>query len=231
LWISLCVVSHAGNLVGNPGFESGPATWGMSGNVAYDYSTAAASEGDWLMRFNGAETSPNGVIAQVLATQPGEHYKLEFDLAGHLQGQVGIKVELFNGFGSGGTVLIREEMVNQLDGAVYVRRHLEFTAISANATLVFTDISADANGTDLLIDNVSVTTTEDVAVGIQVRRALRAELQFQTVGGGIYNILASSSPAGPFLPIRTIIGDGSTVTFCDSRDLEVSQFYQVVLVK
>ncbi|MDX6766826.1 MAG: hypothetical protein SFU85_08540 [Candidatus Methylacidiphilales bacterium] len=50
---------------------------------------------------------------------------------------------------------------------------------------------------------------------------------FATVNGVTYEIGASTSPAGPFSPIGSVVGDGSTTTYVDTRTVTTRQFYSV----
>jgi len=50
---------------------------------------------------------------------------------------------------------------------------------------------------------------------------------FATVNGVVYEVGASTNPAGPFSPIGSVVGDGSTVTYVDTRTVTTRQFYSV----
>ncbi|RYD26632.1 MAG: DUF642 domain-containing protein, partial [Verrucomicrobiaceae bacterium] len=64
----------------NGGFESGLTGWTSSGNVAIGTSpTYVATEGTKLAYFNGANSTPNGVLTQQITTTVGRSYTLAFD--------------------------------------------------------------------------------------------------------------------------------------------------------
>jgi hypothetical protein len=50
---------------------------------------------------------------------------------------------------------------------------------------------------------------------------------FPTTNGVVYEVGASTNPAGPFSPIGSVVGDGTTVTYIDSRTVTTRQFYSV----
>jgi hypothetical protein len=78
------------------------------------------------------------------------------------------------------------------------------------------------------IDNVGVITSPDNAAPTSATPEFLFSVTFNTVSGTSYLVQASSSPAGPFTSIGSVVGTGSATTVVDSRSLSTRQFYQVV---
>lgn len=79
-----------------------------------------------------------------------------------------------------------------------------------------------------LIDQIGVINSPANASAASATPSFRFAVSFSSTNNASYLVQASSSPAGPFSTIGTVIGTGSSVTVIDDRTLSARQFYQVV---
>lgn len=145
-------------VIGNGSFEDGFAGWNAAGNMSIQsFPPYVPRDGSILVSFNDGDRLPNGVITQVLPTQPGQAYRLEFDagvLAYNTNSQrMGVGVQ--------GTASLVSDTITLtgLGGGriLWVSKSYTFTADSAATTLKFSDLSTTTKSIDLLLDNVRVT--------------------------------------------------------------------------
>jgi hypothetical protein len=154
---TLTVVS--GSLLSNGSFESDFTGWTRSGNVAAVAagSTYRATHGSRLAAFNSAQTTPNGVLSQTIATTVGRTYTLALDagatsFANRRQQRLRVIVQ-------GASTLVSQVVTVTApgNGTTYVSRSFAFVANSANTTVTFRDVSTSDRNIDLVLDNVRVT--------------------------------------------------------------------------
>jgi CSLREA domain-containing protein len=145
-------------VIANGSFEDGFAGWNAAGNMSIQsFPPYVPRDGSILVSFNDGDRLPNGVITQVLPTQPGQAYRLEFD--------VGVLAYNTNsqrmGVGVQGTASLVSDTITLtgLGGGriLWVSKSYTFTADSAATTLKFSDLSTTTKSIDLLLDNVRVT--------------------------------------------------------------------------
>ncbi|HLP75707.1 MAG TPA: Ig-like domain-containing protein, partial [Candidatus Paceibacterota bacterium] len=169
--VSLAVNAASTAVLVNGGFEAGtPASvgsldgWTTSGSQ-FGYladATYTATEGIRLAVFNGGGNTFNGVISQSFATTPGQSCTLDLDM-GIVSSVAGRKQRLQVTV-AGATTLVSqpEEITAVLGPAQWVAKSYSFVADSATTTLTLSDASgalgSAALNTDLLLDNVRVTT-------------------------------------------------------------------------
>lgn len=151
-------VVTATEVLANGSFEHDLAGWNTSGNVAIQSGPPyQATDGTHLVSFNAVNSAPGGRLWQVIATVPGQAYRLEYDvgvLAYNTSVQV-MEVEV-RGLGP----LVSERIpIKGLGGGkvVWVSKSHRFIADSAATTLTFTDSSSQTANLDLLLDHVRVT--------------------------------------------------------------------------
>lgn len=149
----------------NGGFESGFDAWSAFGNVAIQSKPPyLATEGVKLAVFNSGNSAPDGSLSRWFATVPGQRYRLQFD-AGNLsynQGSQSIFV-LLGSFGYKQHLIADSITIPGPRGGAtaWVAASYDFTAFGPSTDLVFSDVSADTNATDLVVDNVRVTLVND----------------------------------------------------------------------
>ncbi len=142
----------------NGSFESDFANWSASGNVrvqpappplvAYSVKNGARS-----VAFNAGNTAPNGVLAQVLATVPGQLYSVTFEMGvlGYNTSAQSLEVSVT---GSAPQLYSMDGTGLGFGGWRY--QSFNFTATAATTQLTFRDRSTVTAGIDLLLDVVSV---------------------------------------------------------------------------
>jgi VCBS repeat-containing protein len=158
-------------------FESDGLAWQSTGNNQVVGSPLPATDGTKLLVFNGGETTNDGAISQVIATTPGQKYKLAFDIGvnGSSSPQaMNVRVD-------GHFPLLSE--TNELSGpgggaTEWDNKSYEFVANSQATTVTFEDASPTTNSVDLLLDDVrmnlevdqvlTVTSSPDVPAAITV---------------------------------------------------------------
>ncbi|WP_348223492.1 Ig-like domain-containing protein [Luteolibacter sp.] len=152
-----------GQLV-NGSFESGFSGWTTSGNLFIE-STAPylANDGVKLAGFNGANTTPNGVISQSFATLVGTTYTLAFD-AGIVSYNTNSQTLLVTVTGTGSLLSQTINIFGNGGGsAQWFPKSFTFTANSLTTTLTFRDQSTTTSGLDMVLDNVRTSTAPNTA--------------------------------------------------------------------
>lgn len=153
--LQLAVVSVA-SLV-NGSFESGISGWTGSGNQYVQMVAANPNiDGVRILVFNGANSTPNGVVTQSFATVPGQSYEILFRMGvlafNRLEQRLQVDLN--------GSSLIRSQTfaLAGLGGGLtrWQETSLVFTANSSSTTLTFRDRSATTNAIDLYLDHARV---------------------------------------------------------------------------
>jgi hypothetical protein len=144
-------------LLTNGSFESNFTAWERKGNVkTVTGVTYAAPHGKKLMAFNGANTTPSGVIAQSFSTIPGATYQVKFSM-GALAQNTSRQTLLFSVKGKS-TIVNKTASINgSSDGkAHWSNKSFSFVADSYASNLTFSDRSGSTASVDLLLDSVQV---------------------------------------------------------------------------
>ena len=144
-------------IVTNGSFEEGFNGWTVSGAVDVETWTVTCSDGTNSARFNAAEASASGVVAQTFATVPGDRYLLQFDFgnwspSGSSQQRLSVEV-------TGSGELLSKVVAASSDAAhmmSWVPNSFYFWTDSTNTTLTFRDVSYQTTSTDGHLDNVRV---------------------------------------------------------------------------
>jgi lysophospholipase L1-like esterase len=142
----------------NGSFESTFTGWITSGNTTTASGAFyAPTNGLSVATFNGANSTPNGVISQAFTTVPGTSYTLAFD-AGNFSYNTSPQTLQVTVDGTG-NLLTQVVTVNGLGNGTsrWVPQSFSFVANSTSTTLTFRDQSTTTGGLDLLLDNVQVT--------------------------------------------------------------------------
>jgi hypothetical protein len=160
----------------NGGFETGTtAGWTLTGDggvstyAAYDgigLTGDTTPDGNFMFVFNGGNTTPNAVLSQTIATNPGEEYLITFDYgdfnisnAPSEQSVLVSAEDVATSTGLLGATITQSTPTNQTDiGQIYGPGvGVGFFAIGTETTIAFSDTPAsETNGSDGLLDNVSV---------------------------------------------------------------------------
>ena len=155
----------------NGSFESGFGGWSVTGNATLQNGPPyTATDGSKLVSFNSVNSTPNGVITQTIATEPGVTYWFYCDVGAlSYSGDVqSIKAELTNAADPAGPLI--QSVTSSVTGAANGICHwqpLAFTFVApGNLTkITLRDMSLTTNSTDLLLDHVRVYYNEfDIAV-------------------------------------------------------------------
>jgi hypothetical protein len=165
---------------------------GPSGDMFVAHGGASAGltpiDGQQVVGFGGINTTAGGSLAQTFSTVAGTSFIVSYDV-----GQSGPGNFSFTGvaFDGGGTLLASNRCV-PTNGS-WTQCQLIFTAISTNATLVFTDTSAfDIQGGAVLLDDVVV--VGEPSTGIPIITISPAS---QTVPSGSTVTFSSMAAGGP----------------------------------
>jgi YD repeat-containing protein len=156
------------NLVGNAGFENGLTNispWTASGNCKADNYTTPHS-GSYYFGFNAGQTTPNGVVSQVINTTPGTNYTITFWQGIFVWNQTAtqrITATVKNSANVnlvGPTTFAITATAGTTGVTQWQQQSLTFTADGTTATIQFADNASNPTmNTDLLLDDVSVTIT------------------------------------------------------------------------
>ncbi len=167
----------AQNLVQNPGFESGNASWTLIGNAsASPYAsyvmTPTAAFGTGMFAFNAADLAPNAVLSQNLATIPGQVYSVAFvygnyatNTGGGKQQVVAAAINTTNAALLGSVTATDSVPGSQtaFSSVMKTTYTFAFTATGAQTTLRFTDSTASTTiSSDGILDNVSAVAVPEV---------------------------------------------------------------------
>ncbi|MCU0749774.1 MAG: immunoglobulin domain-containing protein, partial [Akkermansiaceae bacterium] len=141
----------------NGSFESGMTGWTGTGNHYVQLTGANPNvNGVRFLVFNGANSTPNGVVSQTFATTPGQSYGVTFRMGVlafntleqrmqvDVMGSSLIRTQTYGLTGLGGGTVRWQEL------------SISFVANSASTTLAFRDRSTTSNAIDLYLDHVRI---------------------------------------------------------------------------
>jgi len=165
LWAVACflvLLLGAGTVQGqslqNGSFENDSTGWTLSGSVRIKPS--AASDGVSAAQFNFGQLETSGLVAQTVTTIPGNSYTLNFDVgAASLVNQSEQRIHV-TALGANNALLLSKiiSVFAPGNGFSYTPQSASFVANGVSATLIFDDVSPTSIDTDLLLDNVRLTT-------------------------------------------------------------------------
>ncbi|RYD24429.1 MAG: DUF642 domain-containing protein [Verrucomicrobiaceae bacterium] len=143
----------------NGSFEADLNNWTASGNVQSRPGTNpySATDGAKIAAFNMSNSTPNGLLTQIVSTTPGVTYTLAFDV-GVLSYNTSPQQLQVTVNGSASLLSRNVSVTGTTNGVTrWFPQTFTFTADAATATLAFRDISTATNALDLLLDNVRLT--------------------------------------------------------------------------
>ncbi len=150
-----------GNLLSNPGFESGATGWSATAGVITSSSGAPARTGSWKGWLNGYGTSHTDTLSQSVAIPSGGSATLSFWLyisSSETTSSTAydtLRVQVV----SGGTTTTLGTYSNLNKGPSYVQRSFNLSAYAGQTvTLKFTGTEDSSLGTSFVIDDTSITT-------------------------------------------------------------------------
>jgi hypothetical protein len=157
----------------NGSFEHGPPAWGWTATGNFSLESAppyTSTHGSNLMAFNAVDSLPNGRIEQEFLTQPGQLYRLEFDVGvlGYNTDSQSLKARVVGTFiNYKGVPWSRDLLTGIVDLAApgggvvrWERRTMMFVADIGRTRIVFEDASRTTHNIDLLLDNVRLSRVE-----------------------------------------------------------------------
>ncbi|GAA1476196.1 hypothetical protein GCM10009623_06420 [Nocardioides aestuarii] len=150
-----------GNLLSNPGFESGATGWSASSGVITSDSGAPARTGAWKAWLNGYGTSHTDTLSQSVAIPSGGSATLSFWLYVSSSETTTstaydtLRVQVV----SGGSTTTLATYSNLNKGTSYVQRSLNLSAYAGQTvTLRFTGSEDSSLATSFVVDDTAVTT-------------------------------------------------------------------------
>jgi len=147
----------------NGSFENGLGGWTATGNM--ELKSAApyiASQGSNLIAFNASNKTPDGSLVQSFVTVPGKTYTLAFDLGTY---SFGPQQQVLGMVVTGNGTLLSEDFPLTGTGGGVIAWQSRTRAFVANGTvtkLALYDRSPTSASIDLVLDNVSVTSFQEI---------------------------------------------------------------------
>ena len=178
-----CVAAHA-NLLTNGSFESLQTGWSFTGDAlsfaANAYVTNAGGSGSSpygtnLAAFNAGQVVPPGTISQSFSTVSGQVYDLSFAF-GQFGGSFGDQTLTYSVVSNSGTLatgVLNPTAPTTNLSSIFQTYSTTFVGTGGMATLSFTDAGSQTANTDLLLDNVTVSTPAPSALVVFGFGALR----------------------------------------------------------
>ncbi len=151
----------SGNLLLNPGFESGNTSWSASSGVITSSSSAPARSGSWKAWLNGYGQTHTDTLSQSVTVPSASSATLSFYLyvasnettTSYAYDRLTVQVV------SGGSTYTLGTFSNLNKGSSYVLRSLDMSAFTGRTVTVrFTGTEDYTLGTSFLIDDTSLTT-------------------------------------------------------------------------
>jgi hypothetical protein len=150
-----------GNLLVNPGFESGATGWSASSGVVTNDSGAPARTGSWKAWLNGYGTTHTDTLAQTVSVPAASTASLSFYL--YVSSQETTTSTAYDTLRvqatSGGATTTLATYSNLNKGSSYVLRTLNLSAYTGKSvTLTFTGTEDSSLATSFVVDDTSLTT-------------------------------------------------------------------------
>jgi subtilisin family serine protease len=150
-----------GNLLVNPGFESGATGWSATSGVVTNDSGAPARTGSWKAWFNGYGTTHTDTLSQNVTVPAASSATLSFHL--YVSSQETTSSTAYDTFRvqvtSGGTTTTLATYSNLNKGSSYVQRTLNMSAYTGKTvTLRFVGTEDSSLATSFVVDDTSLTT-------------------------------------------------------------------------
>lgn len=146
--------------VTNGSFENDDDGWTVTGNLEIQSgSPYTATDGSKIVAFNTGDSPPGGTLSQTFATTVGQTYQLTFDYglyAFNTPSQQRLQVAVLGGSQELVTDMVTINRNGGGGGVVWSSETYDFTAVTTETTLTFTDASAVSASLDLLLDHVRV---------------------------------------------------------------------------
>ncbi|WP_240755638.1 S8 family serine peptidase [Nocardioides iriomotensis] len=151
-----------GNLLANPGFESGATGWSASSGVITNDSGAAARTGTWKAWLDGYGTTHTDTLSQTVSVPAASSASLSFYL--YVSSQETTTSTAYDTLRvqatSGGVTTTLATYSNLNKGSSYVLRTLNLSAYTGKSvTLTFTGTEDSSLATSFVIDDTSLTTS------------------------------------------------------------------------
>ncbi|HYH34172.1 MAG TPA: S8 family serine peptidase [Nocardioides sp.] len=151
----------SGNLVANPGFESGAVSWSSTSGVITSSPDAPARSGSWKAWFNGYGTNHTDTLSQSVTIPSASSASLSFHLyvstaettSTTAYDRLSVQVV------SGGTTTTLGTFSNLHAGTSYVQRSFNMSAFTGRTvTIRFTGVEDSSLATSFVVDDTSLTT-------------------------------------------------------------------------
>jgi lysophospholipase L1-like esterase len=146
--------------VTNGSFENDDDGWTVTGNLEIQSgSPYTATDGSKIVAFNTGDSPPGGTLSQTFATTVGQTYQLTFDYGVYAFNTPSLQ-RLQVIVGGGTNALVTDTLTINRNGGgggvVWASGTYDFTAVTTETTLTFTDASTVSASLDLLLDDVRV---------------------------------------------------------------------------
>ena len=150
-----------GNLIANPGFESGATAWTSTSGVITNDPNAPARTGSWKAWLNGYGTSTTDSVSQNVAIPSASSATLSFHL--YVSSAETTTTTAYDRLSvqvvSGGTTTTLGTFSNLNKGSSYVQRSFNMSAFTGRTvTLRFTGTEDSSLATSFVLDDTSLTT-------------------------------------------------------------------------
>jgi subtilisin family serine protease len=150
-----------GNLLANPGFESGGTGWSATSGVITNASGAPARTGTWKAWMTGYGSTHTDTLSQTVTVPAASSAALSFHL--YVSSQETTASTAYDRLTvqavSGGTTTTLATYSNLDDGSAYVQRTLNMSAFTGKSvTLRFTATEDSSLATSFVVDDTSLTT-------------------------------------------------------------------------
>jgi hypothetical protein len=150
-----------GNLLANPGFESGGTGWSATSGVITNASGAPARTGTWKAWMTGYGSTHTDTLSQTVTVPAASSATLSFHL--YVSSQETTASTAYDRLTvqavSGGTTTTLATYSNLDEGSAYVQRTLNMSTFTGKSvTLRFTATEDSSLATSFVVDDTSLTT-------------------------------------------------------------------------